>query len=293
MAVMLPEELEYPLRVIGITWPDLDEDAVREVAQAFRDYADEIASAREEADGAVAQLLAGSSGEGMEAFGGHWEKVSGQHFQGLADASRTIASALDTAATAIEAGKCSIVAQLDVLAPEIAAAVAAAAPATPGLPSLAGLGPAQTARTAVREILRETAERAAEALTAAAGDAVLASLEGVLTELLGRGLENATGLRDGYDAGRAGDAGHQGGADPAGASAAAATSLAGADGAAAGSLAGADGAASLAGADRVSTSGSIAEVMRGTVGPAAEVPPPTGNPIIDAMRGHDLAAVRA
>ncbi|NYI07303.1 WXG100-like domain-containing protein [Allostreptomyces psammosilenae] len=106
MAVMLPEELEYPLELIGITWPNINEDALRDMAQAYRDHADAVEEAKATADTIAGELVTANTGSAIEAFGEDWGRISVDQLQGLADASRTIAGLLHTVAPSWRPASC-------------------------------------------------------------------------------------------------------------------------------------------------------------------------------------------
>ncbi|WP_376774007.1 WXG100 family type VII secretion target [Allostreptomyces psammosilenae] len=265
---MLPEELEFVLELIGVAWPNVNEDELRAMAESYRGYADELESVKGEADAVVAELVGANSGAGVEAFGEYWDRFSGEGFTGLAEAARAVAGALDTAAGAVEFGKTSVIGQLFILAAEVAAATAAS-PFTLGLSALGGLAATQATRLIVRELLQEMLDQVIAALLGVVSDAVVSAVEATLTEMLTQALENSIGVRDGYDVGAAANAGYQAGAD---------------------ALPGASGTTtSLASAQSAPTPSPIADVMRGQAPaePAAEapVPVPTGNRVLDRMRG--------
>ncbi|WKX70636.1 hypothetical protein [Streptomyces sp. XD-27] len=46
MSVVLPDELSMVLNLIGVSWPNVDEDDYRDMADALRDFATEIDTGR-------------------------------------------------------------------------------------------------------------------------------------------------------------------------------------------------------------------------------------------------------
>lgn len=89
MGVVLPGWADELLDLIGVSWPNVDEDDYREMANAMREFADDIDEGANEAHTAI-QGLVGSAGGSLavEALNAHWGKVNGTHLKGLADCGR-------------------------------------------------------------------------------------------------------------------------------------------------------------------------------------------------------------
>ncbi|CAL9404388.1 hypothetical protein SUDANB6_01524 [Streptomyces sp. enrichment culture] len=138
MGVTLPSYLDEALDLIGASWPNIDEDDYREMAQAMREVADDVDDGAAEAHKAVTELIGANEGLAIQALEKHWGKVKDTHLQNLAEAGRMAATALDGVAVLIEGAKLAAIAQLGILAAGIAAAVAAS-PVTLGLSALGGL----------------------------------------------------------------------------------------------------------------------------------------------------------
>ncbi|MEU8781868.1 hypothetical protein [Streptomyces sp. NPDC048637] len=127
MGVVLPGWADEVLDIIGVSWPNVDEDDYRETATAMREFADDIDEGANEARTAI-QGLVGSAGGSLavEALNAHWGKINGQHLKGLADCGRMAATAMDGVAVLIEGAKIGALVQLGILAAEVIAAQVAA-----------------------------------------------------------------------------------------------------------------------------------------------------------------------
>ncbi|WP_377271169.1 hypothetical protein [Peterkaempfera sp. SMS 1(5)a] len=202
MAVMLPAELDEILEMIGIVWPNVDEDELRAIAAEYRTFASELQEVRTYSDNATGYLRSVTTGEAVEAFGEHWDNRQSKGMEHLGQVAEVYAGVLDTVAGLVEAGKLSVIAQLWALFAEVAAAQAAA-PFTLGFSELGALGATQVTRVAVREILEQMAESVAQALLKMVEDAALTAVRTIVLQLAEQGLENYTGVRSGYDFGGA------------------------------------------------------------------------------------------
>jgi hypothetical protein len=95
MGVTLPGYLDEALDLIGVSWPNVDEDDYREMAQAMREFADDVDDGVADAHAAVMDLVGGNEGLAVQALEAHWGKVKGTHLKNLAEAGRLAATALD------------------------------------------------------------------------------------------------------------------------------------------------------------------------------------------------------
>ncbi|MFE4646531.1 hypothetical protein, partial [Streptomyces sp. NPDC056730] len=104
MGYTIPEGVDTMLDVVGVGWPNVDEDAYRDMADALRVFADDADDDAHAAYQHIQQLLSSGQSESLTALDNHWSKVQGKH-KDLAKASRTIAGALDRVADIIVARK--------------------------------------------------------------------------------------------------------------------------------------------------------------------------------------------
>ncbi|MER6285872.1 WXG100-like domain-containing protein [Streptomyces sviceus] len=209
MGVVLPSELDAALDLIGISWPNVDEDDYRDMAQAMREFADDIEDGAADAHRAITDLIGTNEGLAIQALEKHWDVVKGKHLTNLSEAGRVAATALDAVAVLIEGAKIAAIAQLGILAAEIAAAIAAA-PLTFGLSTLGGVAGTQVTRIAVKRIFEEVCEEIAGRIMEVAMGPVFQALGAMAGDLVVQIGGNALGTQNGVDLGQTAKAGEKG-----------------------------------------------------------------------------------
>ncbi|MFG2692153.1 hypothetical protein [Kitasatospora sp. NPDC048407] len=200
MAVELPEPLQWVLLLLaGCRWPEADEDRLREMAEHCRRAAEGLKEAAQGADSAVRRALDGQQGAAADALGAYWVRFSvgsgsvddPGRLGGVVNALDGMGDLLEQVANAAETAKIQIVAQLGILAFEIATAEAEA-PVTAGasmaqIPAFVAAG-----RTAVSTVLKTLLK---ETLAMAARQAA----QMAAIDLLAQGIELAEGHRRNID----------------------------------------------------------------------------------------------
>ncbi|WP_234440609.1 RHS repeat-associated core domain-containing protein [Streptomyces rimosus] len=210
MGVVLPGWADELLDLIGVSWPNVDEDDYREMANAMREFADDIDEGAGEAHTAIEGLIGSSGGSlAAEALNAHWGKVNGQHLKGLADCGRMAATAMDGVAVLIEGAKIGALVQLGILAAEVIAAQAAA-PFTFGLSELGALGATQATRMILKRLFKEVCQQVAEQVISIALTPVEEALGAMVGDLVVQLGANALGAQKGVDLGRTAQAGKEG-----------------------------------------------------------------------------------
>jgi type VII secretion system (Wss) protein ESAT-6 len=126
MAIELPSEVAKFLQFIGIDWPQINEDKVRDFGTHLREFASNLQDAHQQAAGTVRQLGQSYQGSGYEALMEKWASTSTQHLNELVDGCNVVAGALDVAADAIVAMKVAAIGELVAMAVSFAADQAAA-----------------------------------------------------------------------------------------------------------------------------------------------------------------------
>ncbi|WP_329586294.1 WXG100 family type VII secretion target [Kitasatospora sp. NBC_01250] len=126
MAIELPGEVVSFLQFIGVNWPNVNEDKVREMASHVRDFATKVDSTHQASTTTVQQLGASYQGASYEALIATWAHLSSSHMADLVDACHTVATALDAAADVIVGMKGQAIAELVALAASFVADQAAA-----------------------------------------------------------------------------------------------------------------------------------------------------------------------
>ncbi|AJP01930.1 hypothetical protein TU94_10835 [Streptomyces cyaneogriseus subsp. noncyanogenus] len=209
MGVVLPDEAAWVLDLIGVEWPNVDEDDYRDMADGLRSFASQVRDGRDATKSVVREFLENNEGLATVAFEQHWGKVSDIHLERLAEAADLGAMALDGAATAVAGAKVAAIVQLGILAAEIIAAQAAA-PFTLGLSEIGALGATQATRVVVRRLLKEAEHLLVEELMAVATGPVFSALGGMAADLVIQVGANAVGVQDGYSPGKTLRAGGEG-----------------------------------------------------------------------------------
>ncbi|WKX70646.1 hypothetical protein [Streptomyces sp. XD-27] len=209
MGVVLPDELSMVLNLIGVSWPNVDEQDYRDMATSLRDFATEIDTGRGDTQTALNRLISTNRGETADAINTHVSKLNGKHLHNLAEGSRLLAGGLDSAATLVAWAKDAAIIQLGILAAEIATAQATAI-FTLGLSELAALGGVAVTRTVVKRLLKEAAEYAVQEIMAVVTGPVFLALENMATDLIVQVVEDELGIRDGVDLDQTAKAGKDG-----------------------------------------------------------------------------------
>ncbi|MCX4819181.1 DUF6531 domain-containing protein [Streptomyces sp. NBC_01142] len=209
MSVTVPDWADTMLDLIGVSWPNVDEDAYRDMADTLREFADDVEDDGQLANNHVQRLLSSGNGEALEALNGHWGKVKDKHIKDMAAAARTIAGALDNAATAIEAMKYVAIGHLSVLAAKAGVSMALI-PVTGGLSMLIGGAAIAIAQQAIRKVIKECLEEVVAYIVSAMTEPAVAALESMAADLVVQLGANALGLQDGVDLNQVGQAGKDG-----------------------------------------------------------------------------------
>ncbi|SOE14769.1 hypothetical protein SAMN06272775_5687 [Streptomyces sp. 2323.1] len=126
MAIELPGQVVSFLQFIGVNWPDINEDKVREFGSHVRDFAQKVDDTHKESTSTVKQLEDVYQGASYEALLAKWGQMSDSHMTELVNACHVVADALDIAADTIVAMKLEAIAELTVLAITFVADQAAA-----------------------------------------------------------------------------------------------------------------------------------------------------------------------
>jgi hypothetical protein len=128
----LPLPVVNFLNVIGVPWPYIDEDVVRQFASLTHEFGQAVRTTHEDATRAVHALAEAHQGTSTEAMRSGWGSMSDQHVNEIVTGCGTLAVALDAAAGYIVAQKAEAIAVLIGMAAAFVADQAAAV-ATAGL----------------------------------------------------------------------------------------------------------------------------------------------------------------
>ncbi|WP_437050419.1 toxin glutamine deamidase domain-containing protein [Streptomyces sp. enrichment culture] len=214
--MMLPDELEWVLQMLGYNWPTADEDKLRESAQLWRTFGDDVTGLHTAANASARTVVAHNAGESIDAFTKAYAKFDGGsggsdgYLADAAQAAYIIANVLESCAYLVEFAKWAVIAQLIALAIEIAAAQVAA-PFTFGLSEVAALGATQATRLIVRRLLDELKQALMEAVVEALKEPAISAVEAMITDLVRQSVNVGFGAQQGFDLSQTASAGVQGG----------------------------------------------------------------------------------
>jgi hypothetical protein len=198
MSVMLPADAALALDMLGLPWPNINEDVVRASAAANRRLAARAATAQAHVDNAARVITSRNAGKSIDAFSAHSDKVS-VHLGRLRQVYLVSADAQDVIADIVEGAKDAVLAQL--------AEVVAGAAGTIFTGGLSDLVATAAARIAVKEILDELEQGVTSAVEGIVASGVIAALA-ASTASLGRQLvSDYVGTGHGVSLDAAADAG--------------------------------------------------------------------------------------
>ncbi len=169
VAIELPGELVWAMNLIGVNWPQVNEDKVREFADHVRQFAINLDSTHETATATVRQMAEHYQADSYQQLVERWSQMSNDHLSEIVQICGTVATLIDVAADAIVVAKLAVITELGIMAAEFIAAQAAA---------VATLGAAEAAEA----LLIEATKRAI--------NMVLQQVEG---QIVGQLVEQAIG----------------------------------------------------------------------------------------------------
>jgi hypothetical protein len=128
MGLQLPGELVEVLGVLGFSWPEADEEKLLELGQSWMNVAGVIQSRVQDADGAAALVWQSNQAESIDAFQAAWQAGDSpsERLAMAATGAQIIGAGLMVCAGIVLALKVNVIAQVTILALEIAQAIATA-----------------------------------------------------------------------------------------------------------------------------------------------------------------------
>ncbi|WP_328391717.1 WXG100-like domain-containing protein [Nocardia sp. NBC_00416] len=192
MAIEIPHDVALFLNFIGIPYPDINEDQVRELASHVRTFADEVSGTHQSATGAINDMGSVYQGRSYRALVASWATLSSSHMERLDELCKGVAKALEIAAEVIAVVKVAVLTELALLAAAYTAAMGASV-ATSGVSAAVGQSLAMAAKRLVRAmeemlvayILAEVLGRAIEPLEEAVSDMISGVVYNATADLLG------------------------------------------------------------------------------------------------------------
>jgi hypothetical protein len=142
----LPGPVVTFLNVIGIDWPYINEDQVRQFATLVREFGQAVEQTHQDATQAVGNFASAYQGSSTETMSSGWSRLSAAHVDEIVDGTKILAEALDVGADFIVAQKAEAVVELVVMAATFvadqAAAVATLGIAEAAVPAIIAAGKA-------------------------------------------------------------------------------------------------------------------------------------------------------
>lgn len=200
MAIELPDELVWVMDLIGINWPQVNEDSVREFAGHVRTFAGNLDSSHEAATATVRQLAEHYDADSYRQLAQRWTAMSSDHMTEMVEVCGAVAVALEVAADAVVVAKTAVLVELGVLAAEFVADQAAAV-LTFGAAEAAEVLIIEATKRVVNGILQELEGRLVADLTAKAVAPLETVVERALRGLVFEGVQSALGGASGGGAG--------------------------------------------------------------------------------------------
>ncbi|MCX4514513.1 hypothetical protein OHA27_30155 [Streptomyces sp. NBC_01619] len=193
MGIQLPEDLRDIMEMVGVDWPDIDEDDLKDTAREYREFAEELRDTIRDANKACSNVLAGrSKGVAVDAFRQRWGKVSGQDMKHLADAMDLLAGAMDTGAGYVTTCKVAVIADLGTAAAAVTGGLIGAI-FTGGLSALIGAGAALALKMAIREAIDLLVSQLVDLAVEKIEGEILTKLEGLFDDTTASGGRDKNG----------------------------------------------------------------------------------------------------
>ncbi|WP_217505245.1 WXG100-like domain-containing protein [Streptomyces lunaelactis] len=183
----LPDDLVEVLNLVGVDWPQIDEDEVKGSAKDYRNLAEGVRDAVREGNDACSHIVGGrSKGETVTAIDRRWGKLTTRDLATFAKGCDDLAGALDECADLILGCKIAIIADLTTAAAAATAGVVGMffTFGASGLLSAAAIG---IARVAVHEAIDYAISEITSIVTEKIESKILAEIEKLFTDRLGGG----------------------------------------------------------------------------------------------------------
>jgi uncharacterized protein YukE len=189
MSIELPSEVEWFLNLIGINWPNISEDAVREFGSHVRDFANNVDNTHQAATATIQTMGESYTGASYEQLVTTWAQKSQAHMQDLVSACHVVADALNVAADAIIAAKIAAIAELVAMAASFVADQAAAV-LTFGAAEAAEALIVEAAKKLINDLIQQLEQTIISDVIGAAVEPLEASIEKAVDGLVFQGLQS-------------------------------------------------------------------------------------------------------
>jgi len=209
VGVTLPSEVTWVLDLIGVEWPNIDEDELRSAADQLRELGSELSSNNGDAKSEIEEMLGVNSAESLQIFEALWKKLADGHLQQLGEGMDMLATGLDIAAVVIVAMKLAAIVQLVILAAELIADQAAAIE-TLGASEALAVAQTEFTEQIVKQAIEQAVQTVEQQLLSVVEGPIFAALESAGTELATQLVGDALGTHQGIDMGAVANAGVDG-----------------------------------------------------------------------------------
>ncbi|MGH3415947.1 MAG: hypothetical protein ACRDSS_05735 [Actinocrinis sp.] len=193
MALELPGEVVQLLQFIGVNWPNIDEDKVREAGRHVKQFAENLKSTHQDATAHLQQAGQHYQGSGYEAMIAAWGQKSNDHMNELFEACDVVATALDAGAEVIIGMKVAAIAELVALAVSFVADQAAAV-ATFGLAEAALVLIEEAAKKCVSFLEQQLIQYIIGEIVGAAIQPLIGTIDKAIDGLVYSALSSALGV---------------------------------------------------------------------------------------------------
>jgi hypothetical protein len=193
MAIELPGPVADFLSFIGINWPNVNEDKVREFGDHVKQFKSDLQNTHQGATGTVQDLGGAYQGDSYEQLFATWGRLSGEHMDELLTGCEVVSDAMYVGADVIVGMKVEAIAQLVVMAIEFIEAQAAA---------VETLGASEAAAALIEEAGRQLVKFLEQELTGyvegkiidAAVGPLVQKVEGAVEGMVYQGVAGALGV---------------------------------------------------------------------------------------------------
>src|SRR3954447_19139382 len=193
MAIDLPGPVADFLGFIGISWPNVNEDKVREFGEHVAQFAADLRSTHEGAGGTISQLGSAYEGGGYEQLLAAWGRMSSEHMDELLTACDVVSTAMGIAADVVVGMKLEAIGELIALVAQFIAAQAAAV-ATFGLAEASLILIETEGRQIVKFLEQELVNYVEGKVLDAAVGPLVAVVERAVEGMVYRGVADALGV---------------------------------------------------------------------------------------------------
>jgi hypothetical protein len=213
VGLVLPGALTWVLDIVGIDWPNIDEDQLRQAADELRQLATELTGNTGDAKSDIEQMLQNNTADSLELFEALWSKLAGSHLPQLAEGMKVVGAGLDVAAVVVVGMKAAAIAQLAILAAEIISDQAEAFftfGASEALIPVQTLATREIMKTVIDQAVKQVEQQLLSAIEGPIFDALTSAGEELAGQLIGDALGTSSGVDLGSVASAAGGGFEQG-----------------------------------------------------------------------------------